>query len=91
MVTQYPSSYKDDFINYKPKEYMLLRPKGKRYELIDIYKQKVLSGRYDTIYYNEFGIIGKRGHKYVLYDSYLQKRNSRDAKCLFLSRWDRDA
>lgn len=86
MVTQYPSSYKDDFINYKPKEYMLLRPKGKRYELINIYKQKVLSGRYDTIYYNEFGIIGKRGHKYVLYDSYLQKKKFKGMQSVYFYR-----
>ena len=44
VATQYPSSYTDDFIAYKPEDYMLLRPKGKRYELIDIYKQKSAFG-----------------------------------------------
>jgi len=86
VVTQYPSSYKDDFINYKPEEYMLLRPKGKRYELIDIYKQKMLPGRYDTIYYNEFGIIGKRGRKFVLYDSYLQKKKFKGMQSVYFYR-----
>ena len=92
VATQYPSSYTEDFVKYEPKEYMLLRPKGKRYELIDIYKQKVLPGRYDTIYYNKFGVIGRRGRKFVLYDSYLQKKEIQgNAKYLFLPRWDRDA
>ena len=84
--TQYPSSYKDDFIDYKPEEYMLLRPKGKRYELIDIYKQKVLPGRYDTIYYNKFGVIGRRGRKYVLYDSYLQKKEFKGMQSVYFYR-----
>ena len=86
MVTQYPSSYKDDFIDYKPEEYMLLRPKGKRYELIDIYKQKVLPGRYDTIYYNKFGVIGRRGRKFVLYDSYLQKKDFKGMRSVYFYR-----
>ena len=86
MVTQYPSSYKDDFIDYKPEEYMLLRPKGRRYELIDIYKQKVLPGRYDTIYYNKFGVIGRRGRKYVLYDSYLQKKKFKGMRSVYFYR-----
>ena len=86
VATQYPSSYTEDFVKYEPKEYMLLRPKGKRYELIDIYKQKVLSGRYDTIYYNEFGIIGKRGRKFVLYDSYLQKKKFKGMRSVYFYR-----
>ena len=65
---------------------MLLRPKGKRYELIDIYKQKMLPGRYDTIYYNEFGIIGKRGRKFVLYDSYLQKKKFKGMQSVYFYR-----
>ena len=72
--TQFPSSYKGDFIDYEPEEHLILRPKGKRYELMNTYKEKVLSGRYDTIYYNKFGIIGRRGSKFTLYDSYLQKK-----------------
>ena len=86
VATQYPSSYTEDFVKYEPKEYMLLRPKGKRYELIDIYKQKVLPGRYDTIYYNEFGIIGKRGRKFVLYDSYLQKKKFKGMRSVYFYR-----
>ena len=86
VAAQYPSSYTEDFVKYEPKEYMLLRPKGKRYELIDIYKQKVLSGRYDTIYYNEFGIIGKRGRKFVLYDSYLQKKEFKGMRSVYFYR-----
>jgi len=86
VAAQYPSSYTEDFVKYEPKEYMLLRPKGKRYELIDIYKQKVLSGRYDTIYYNEFGIIGKRGRKFVLYDSYLQKKEFKGMQSVYFYR-----
>ena len=86
VATQYPSSYTEDFVKYEPKEYMLLRPKGKRYELIDIYKQKVLPGRYDTIYYNEFGIIGKRGRKFVLYDSYLQKKKFKGMQSVYFYR-----
>ena len=86
VATQYPSSYTEDFVKYEPKEYMLLRPKGKRYELIDIYKQKVLPGRYDTIYYNEFGIIGKRGRKFVLYDSYLQKKEFKGMQSVYFYR-----
>ena len=73
--TQYPSSYSDDFIDYEPEEHLILRPKGKRYELMNTYKEKVLSGRYDTIYYNKFGIITRRGSKFTLYDSYLQKKS----------------
>jgi len=72
--TQYPSSYKDDFIDYKPEKHLIVCPKGKRYELMNTYKEKVLSGRYDTIYYNKFGIIARRGSKFTLYDSYLQKK-----------------
>ena len=86
VATQYPSSYTDDFIAYKPEDYMLLRPKGKRYELIDIYKQKVLPGRYDTIYYNKSGIIGKRGRKFVLYDSYLQKKEFKGMRSVYFYR-----
>lgn len=73
--TQYPSSYKDDFIDYEPEEHLILRPKGKRYELMNTYKEKVLSGRYDTIYYDKFGVIARRGSKFTLYDSYLQKKS----------------
>jgi len=86
------SSYKENFIRYDPEESMLLRPKGKRYELINIYNEKVLPGKYDTIYYNEYGIVGIRGNKFELYDSYLQKKEvQRYAECLSLSRWHRDA
>ena len=86
--TQYPSSYKDDFISYEPEEHLILRPKGKRYELMNTYKEKVLSGRYDTIYYDKFGVIARRGSKFTLYDSYLQKKIvQRDAQCLFLPQW----
>ena len=67
--TQYPSSYSDDFIDYEPEEHLILRPKGKRYELMNTYKEKVLSGRYDTIYYNKFGVIGRRESKFTLYQS----------------------
>ncbi len=73
--TQYPSSYKDDFIDYEPEEHLILRPRGKRYELMNTYKEKVLSGRYDTIYYDKFGVIARRGSKFTLYDSYLQKKS----------------
>ena len=72
--TQYPSSYKDDFIDYKPEKHLIICPKGKRYELMNTYKEKVLSGRYDTIYYDNSGIITRRGSKFTLYDSYLQKK-----------------
>ena len=72
--TQYPSSYKDDFIDYKPEKHLIVCPKGKRYELMNTYKEKVLSGRYDTIYYDNSGIITRRGSKFTLYDSYLQKK-----------------
>ena len=73
--TQYPSSYSDDFIDYEPEEHLILRPRGKRYELMNTYKEKVLSGRYDTIYYDKFGVIARRGSKFTLYDSYLQKKS----------------
>lgn len=84
--TQYPSSYKDDFIDYEPEEHLILRPKGKRYELINTYKEKVLSGRYDTIYYNKFGVIGRRGSKFVLYDSYLQKKTFKQMRSVYFYR-----
>ena len=84
--TQYPSSYTDDFINYEPEEHLILRPKGKRYELMNTYKEKVLSGRYDTIYYNKFGIIARRGSKFVLYDSYLQKKSFKGMRSAYFYR-----
>lgn len=80
--TQFPSSYKDDFIDYEPEEHLILRPKGKRYELMNTYKEKVLSGRYDTIYYDKFGVIARRGSKFTLYDSYLQKNRSKGCAVL---------
>ena len=84
--TQYPSSYKDDFIDYEPEEHLILRPKGKRYELVNTYKEKVLSGRYDTIYYNKFGIIARRGSKFTLYDSYLQKKTFKQMRSVYFYR-----
>ena len=84
--TQYPSSYTDDFISYEPEEHLILRPKGKRYELINTYKEKVLSGRYDTIYYNKFGIITRKGSKFVLYDSYLQKKTFKQMRSVYFYR-----
>ena len=84
--TQYPSSYKDDFIDYEPEEHLILRPKGKRYELMNTYKEKVLSGRYDTIYYNKFGIIARRGSKFTLYDSYLQKKTFKQMRSVYFYR-----
>lgn len=84
--TQYPSSYTDDFISYEPEEHLILRPKGKRYELVNTYKEKVLSGRYDTIYYNKFGIIGRRGSKFTLYDSYLQKKTFKQMRSVYFYR-----
>ena len=84
--TQYPSSYKDDFIDYKPEKHLILRPKGKRYELMNTYKEKVLSGRYDTIYYNKFGIITRRGSKFTLYDSYLQKKAFKQMRSAYFYR-----
>ena len=84
--TQYPSSYTDDFKSYEPEEHLILRPKGKRYELINTYKEKVLSGRYDTIYYNKFGIITRRGSKFTLYDSYLQKKTFKQMRSVYFYR-----
>ena len=84
--TQYPSSYKDDFIDYKPEKHLIVCPKGKRYELMNTYKEKVLSGRYDTIYYNKFGIIARRGSKYTLYDSYLQKKAFKGMRSVYFYR-----
>ena len=84
--TQYPSSYKDDFIDYEPEEHLILRPRGKRYELMNTYKEKVLSGRYDTIYYNKFGIIARRGSKFTLYDSYLQKKAFKQMRSAYFYR-----
>jgi hypothetical protein len=84
--TQYPSSYSDDFIDYEPEEHLILRPKGKRYELMNSYKEKVLSGRYDTIYYNKFGVIGRRGSKFTLYDSYLQKKSFKGMRSVYFYR-----
>ena len=84
--TQFPSSYKDDFIDYEPEEHLILRPKGKRYELMNTYKEKVLSGRYDTIYYNKFGIIARRGSKFTLYDSYLQKKAFKQMRSAYFYR-----
>ena len=84
--TQFPSSYKDDFIDYEPEEHLILRPKGKRYELMNTYKEKVLSGRYDTIYYNKFGIITRRGSKFTLYDSYLQKKSFKEMRSVYFYR-----
>ena len=84
--TQYPSSYTDDFISYEPEEHLILRPKGKRYELMNTYKEKVLSGRYDTIYYNKFGIITRRGSKFTLYDSYLQKKSFKEMRSAYFYR-----
>jgi len=84
--TQYPSSYKDDFIDYKPEKHLIVCPKGKRYELINTYKEKVLSGRYDTIYYNKFGIIARRGSKFTLYDSYLQKKAFKQMRSVYFYR-----
>jgi hypothetical protein len=84
--TQYPSSYKDDFIDYEPEEHLIVSPKGKRYELINTYKEKVLSGRYDTIYYNKLGIIARRGSKFTLYDSYLQKKTFKQMRSIYFYR-----
>ena len=84
--TQYPSSYKDDFIDYEPEEHLILRPRGKRYELMNTYKEKVLSGRYDTIYYNKFGVIARRGSKFTLYDSYLQKKTFKQMRSVYFYR-----
>ena len=84
--TQYPSSYKDDFIDYKPEKHLIVCPKGKRYELMNTYKEKVLSGRYDTIYYNKFGIIARRGSKFTLYDSYLQKKAFKQMRSVYFYR-----
>ena len=84
--TQYPSSYKDDFIDYKPEKHLIVCPKGKRYELMNTYKEKVLSGRYDTIYYNKFGIIARRGSKFTLYDSYLQKKAFKQMRSAYFYR-----
>ena len=84
--TQYPSSYSDDFIDYEPEEHLILRPKGKRYELMNTYKEKVLSGRYDTIYYDKFGVIARRGSKFTLYDSYLQKKSFKGMRSAYFYR-----
>jgi len=84
--TQFPSSYKDDFIDYEPEEHLILRPKGKRYELMNTYKEKVLSGRYDTIYYDKFGVIARRGSKFTLYDSYLQKKSFKGMRSAYFYR-----
>ena len=84
--TQYPSSYKDNFIDYKPEKHLIVCPKGKRYELMNTYKEKVLSGRYDTIYYNKFGIIARRGSKFTLYDSYLQKKAFKQMRSAYFYR-----
>ena len=84
--TQYPSSYKDDFIDYEPEEHLILRPRGKRYELMNTYKEKVLSGRYDTIYYDKFGVIARRGSKFTLYDSYLQKKTFKQMRSVYFYR-----
>ena len=84
--TQYPSSYKDDFIDYEPEEHLIVSPKGKRYELMNTYKEKVLSGRYDTIYYSKFGIITRRGSKFTLYDSYLQKKTFKQMRSAYFYR-----
>ena len=86
VATQYPSSYTDDFISYEPEEHLILRPKGKRYELVSTYKEKVLSGRYDTIYYSKFGIIARRGSKFTLYDSYLQKKTFKQMRSVYFYR-----
>ena len=83
---RFPSSYKEDFIGYDPEESMLLRPKGRRYELINIYNEKVIPGKYDTIYYNEYGIVGIRGNKFELYDSYLQKKKFKGMRSVYLYR-----
>ena len=84
--TQYPSSYSDDFIDYEQEEHLILRPKGKRYELMNTYKEKVLSGRYDTIYYDKFGVIARRGSKFTLYDSYLQKKSFKGMRSAYFYR-----
>jgi len=84
--TQYPSSYKDNFIDYEPEEHLILRPRGKRYELMNTYKEKVLSGRYDTIYYDKFGVIARRGSKFTLYDSYLQKKSFKGMRSAYFYR-----
>jgi len=84
--TQYPSSYSDDFFDYEPEEHLILRPKGKRYELMNTYKEKVLSGRYDTIYYDKFGVIARRGSKFTLYDSYLQKKSFKGMRSAYFYR-----
>ena len=65
-------------------DYFEIFPKGKKYEIIDIFKNKALLGTYDTIIRNETFIITKNKEEVNIYNQFFQKLNCGKVKSAHL-------
>lgn len=65
-------------------DYFEVFPKGKKYEIIDIFKNKALLGTYDTIIRNDTFIITKNKEEINIYNQFFQKLNCGKVKSAHL-------
>ena len=73
------------WINYwNVNEFLTLRPQGKQYELVNRFNHKVLPKSYDTIYYNEYGVIGKNKNSLEFYNYQHQPIKFKGVKVAYL-------
>lgn len=56
-------------------DYFEVFPKGKKYEILDIFKNKALLGTYDSITRNHIFIITKNKEEVSIYNQFFQKLN----------------
>jgi hypothetical protein len=59
-------------------------PKTNKYKLLDYYKKDMLQASFDTIFHNEYFIVGKEKNAYTFYTSYLKKIDIPEAKKVYL-------
>ncbi|MDO4880674.1 MAG: hypothetical protein Q3983_05290 [Capnocytophaga sp.] len=71
---------------YDTEDFFGSRPNGKKYDLINIFNEKVLPKSYDTIFYNSNGIITRNDKNVEIYNNYFNKLKFSDLKSAYFYR-----
>ena len=77
-------SYYANFSNFYAKGMFISYKRNNGYELINNLGTNLLSQTYDTLYFNDYAIVGKKANEFSVYNLLLEKQPIKGIKALYL-------